>query len=730
MNEKPTIEVGKVPLITKFIYTLGVLPTSYLMSMTYQEQVTWLCNYIQTTLIPQINEDVEAIQELQTLYELLRTYVNDYFDKLDVQNEINYKLEKMYQDGTLSLIIGQYVSSEIQPQLDYQENEIANIKSQLIHIGNSTPIPVSNINQMTDTSKIYVLTTDGNWYYYDGDSWEIGGTYQSTSIGLNEVSFNNLNDNLTQNLYGYSTNVDNLGFTTQNYSASSQNYSSPMYIKKGTTISVSDDFVQNYHWCLRRIRQLSDYQAIFNETTDTSYTLQDDEYCVFSWRPIDNNWDTEQYSVNQWQFLTNNDITSIKYYYPLKLRSIINPLDKGCLINSLISGTSNNSTTRLPYATHQRCGITRPIKFNYDTLFHIKEGFNYGIQLWNNNNTMGVDNFISDTGWISKDTIIPKNTYFTFTIKKEDSSTLRGVELTDLFTMSNYADFNYTDNKISELINKVGIYNYEGEDLNLQIKHGIEINTLYEMNPYTSSSQGFDIYDNYIVQLYNNQGIEIKNYSTGEHISWIELTGFNHGDTCQFSNEKYDNNDLFPLLYVVSDTTPSIVRVIRIIDTTHASIIRNYTLGDANETGYYSGQCFDFENNLIYSFGYKENSFRDSTNNKTIVAVYDMNKLSEISNNNYRPELIDNYEMQFIYCVQGQKFINGMCYLLSSYLYTEQTNKIYVYDPIRKIIKAIFNEFPTSLLNPELEDIAFVKESTKYAIIIGSRNYYWKITII
>ena len=73
MNDKPKIEVEKVPIITKFIYTLGVLPSSYLMSMTYQEQVTWLCNYIQATLIPQINEDVEAVQELQKLYELLRT---------------------------------------------------------------------------------------------------------------------------------------------------------------------------------------------------------------------------------------------------------------------------------------------------------------------------------------------------------------------------------------------------------------------------------------------------------------------------------------------------------------------------------------------------------------------------------------------------------------------------------------------------------------------------------
>ena len=121
MNEKPEIKVGKLPVITKFIYTLGVLPTSYLMSMTYQEQVTWLYNYIQTKVIPLLNTESGAIQELQTLYELLRTYVNenienienyvnDFFDNLDVQEEINNKLNEMTEDGTIEELITQIVN--------------------------------------------------------------------------------------------------------------------------------------------------------------------------------------------------------------------------------------------------------------------------------------------------------------------------------------------------------------------------------------------------------------------------------------------------------------------------------------------------------------------------------------------------------------------------------------------------------------------------------------------
>ena len=109
MNENPTIDVQKVRPITRFIYTLGALPTSYLMSMTYEEQLVWLCNYIAQTLIPALNSNVEAVQELQQLYIALQDYVNNYFDNLDVQEEIDNKLDNMLEQGVLQEIITEYL---------------------------------------------------------------------------------------------------------------------------------------------------------------------------------------------------------------------------------------------------------------------------------------------------------------------------------------------------------------------------------------------------------------------------------------------------------------------------------------------------------------------------------------------------------------------------------------------------------------------------------------------
>ena len=45
-----------------------------------------------------------------------------------------------------------------------------------------SPLTASSTAGMTDTSKVYVNTTDGKWYYYDGSAWTEGGTYNSQGI--------------------------------------------------------------------------------------------------------------------------------------------------------------------------------------------------------------------------------------------------------------------------------------------------------------------------------------------------------------------------------------------------------------------------------------------------------------------------------------------------------------------------------------------------------------------
>lgn len=94
----------------RFIMTIGQLPASYVVSMTYEEQLIWLCNYLQNTVIPTVNNNGEAVEELQNLFIELQEYVDNYFENLDIQEEVNNKLDEMAESGELENIIAQYLT--------------------------------------------------------------------------------------------------------------------------------------------------------------------------------------------------------------------------------------------------------------------------------------------------------------------------------------------------------------------------------------------------------------------------------------------------------------------------------------------------------------------------------------------------------------------------------------------------------------------------------------------
>ena len=108
-NLKP---VETLKPFTRFLCTIGELPTSYLVSMTYEEQLIWFCNYLEKTVIPTINNNAEAVKEVQDLFVELKNYVDNYFNNLDVQEEINNKLDDMVEQGTLQEIISDYLNSK------------------------------------------------------------------------------------------------------------------------------------------------------------------------------------------------------------------------------------------------------------------------------------------------------------------------------------------------------------------------------------------------------------------------------------------------------------------------------------------------------------------------------------------------------------------------------------------------------------------------------------------
>lgn len=123
-----------------------VMPLVYDDSLSYYELLCKVVDYLNKTM-----EDVDTlhtdVDSLLAAYNQLQQYVNDYFNSLDVQEEINNKLDDMAETGALSAIIAPLV------------------------LNVAVPLFVSSTSEMTDHGRVYVLTSTGFVYIWNGTSW-------------------------------------------------------------------------------------------------------------------------------------------------------------------------------------------------------------------------------------------------------------------------------------------------------------------------------------------------------------------------------------------------------------------------------------------------------------------------------------------------------------------------------------------------------------------------------
>lgn len=144
---------NKIGAFTKFCCTIGNLPTSYMASMSYEEQLLWLCNYLEKTIIPTMNTNIEAVQELQ-----------HYFDNLDLQEEVNNKLDEMAESGELADIIAQYL--QLAGVLAY--NTIADMKDAENLVEGSTCRTLGDFSYTDGGGAFYKIRTITNEDTVDG----------------------------------------------------------------------------------------------------------------------------------------------------------------------------------------------------------------------------------------------------------------------------------------------------------------------------------------------------------------------------------------------------------------------------------------------------------------------------------------------------------------------------------------------------------------------------------
>lgn len=126
MSFEPSIVHGSVTTLSPFRYWCQkVLPLVYDNSLSYYELLCKVVEYLNETM-ENVNTVGENTNALYNSYLELVNYVNTYFDNLDVQYEINNKLDEMVESGELSNIIkesfGYLFEENYRPKYVYVKN--------------------------------------------------------------------------------------------------------------------------------------------------------------------------------------------------------------------------------------------------------------------------------------------------------------------------------------------------------------------------------------------------------------------------------------------------------------------------------------------------------------------------------------------------------------------------------------------------------------------------------
>lgn len=188
-----------------------VLPLVYDDSLSYYELLNKVVDYL-NHLIEDNQATIENIASLLTSYNQLQEYVNGYFDNLDVQEEINNKLDDMAQDGSLTDLISAYLDPLMTAQNERitafentvntnltEQTEFNNITRGMLANTYTAPFPVGNQSEIPEGAHGIVwveeTVTDGSgftwkknyWYYTVKENGVLtlaleGGLYQASGV--------------------------------------------------------------------------------------------------------------------------------------------------------------------------------------------------------------------------------------------------------------------------------------------------------------------------------------------------------------------------------------------------------------------------------------------------------------------------------------------------------------------------------------------------------------------
>lgn len=764
MNGEINTTINTLPPFKYFINSIGELPSSYLESMSYYETLLWLCNYLKETIIPTVNNTGNAVTELQNLYLQLQNYVNNYFDNLDVQEEINNKLDAMARDGSLTLLIKNYVDpliDEVNEDLDehksYVQNELNLQNTKIRAIESGSPLVASSTTGMTNTSRVYVNTSDGNWYYYNGTNWVIGGIYQASEDSDSVDLLNSLGEKLFIPLFdetfeGGEEIVSNTIIRTFR----------PFNFKLNTIYRI-EITVNDYH--------SNAYDEAFNLRTSlkvtTTETIKDP---IFSFLKND-------IPINPViLYFTPENIASWLYFYfnvngtyniNIKIKQLIsdykiNTTNDLNILNEILekgyNKTANYKETSspdfkggikrfyLPYTFIKDRNYLINIKFNYYCSRNISIYYSLKTTLENNNTN-----------------VIDEIDEYSETSENHFISTLTGENLLYEYTPSNncyylyvyinthpiFKDYDFELDIYEKPLSEISQlpYLYNGERINLEdSSYNCELLT-HITTPNNKSVQGMSIYNDIIYQLQDTGILNIYDIEgDGTPLAYTNLASYdvnNHANCCNFGNVFYNDNSI-PLLYVTTGKVGDIslkcfVENINVTKTgddysVSTSLVQTITFDQTNfeNKGYKKiWDCPAYlvspDNKYLYVFGakYRTNGSQSQydLDNMYIITKF---KYPDISNSEVTltaDDVIEQFTTEYqVDFTQGGTLHNDLIIYSFGLGTTAHPSKIGIWNVNSKSLINTIDLTDAPCGNQELEDV-YVYENHLY-ITTQSKNIY------
>lgn len=258
---------------------IGTIPTSYKEALSYEQQILWLCNYLETVVIPSINQNANAVTELKNLFNQLMAYY---------------------------IVLQEYVNSTNKQFTDYLNNSLTSIVNFINNTNNSM---ADFINTTIDDMKAYIDQQFSDMNITDEINAKIDQMAQDGTLEniINKQLLNKKINNITPDFIKNNNYLMTITYNTPN--------------TKQKFLSISQDGI---NW--NKICELPENAFISNRAFDISLMIKDNVFYMI-YDVIDENFN-DYNTLNKEYFLggnriaiskTTDFITFEKYYLDIDL---------------------------------------------------------------------------------------------------------------------------------------------------------------------------------------------------------------------------------------------------------------------------------------------------------------------------------------------------------------------------------------------------------------------------